>query len=600
MSISELRLSDNVTINSSDTLLGTVNISGLAAGGAAIATASVTIPTGIAIGTYYIGVIADAGSAVSESSETNNTGSYQVSITKIPGATILLVEDDNQYSFSVDSLLYYTSVLTPGTYDTYRVGSNADGPPSSFMLLYDVVIWFTGDNMGSTLRTVDENNLMTFLDAGNKKLVLVSWQYFRDLTGAVSGSITNTFVNNYLKISSFDTTLKYQASGQNGTVAGGLTLSVSGISPVDYFGYYQFTTTAAPMLKYSSSVVALQNETVGASGNSRVIYFIFPFENIVDGAPPNTKQELMNRMLSNNWSYTAPVITSLNIEVGVVGDQVTITGSNFGAVKGSSYVTFNTAQAAPADYISWSDTSIVVKVPVGATTGSITVTTTSISNGKSFIAWSKTSGATVLLIDDDGGNSYQTKYATALTNNGVVYDTYTVLTTTSNGPPVSVLSLYTAVVWVVGNDLSSTLKATDQTTLATYLGTNGGKLFISGRDLGYDIRNDAGGFYGTYLHATYNADGTGQTMVYGATGNSISGSFASGLAISESNYVDEITPDGSSTAIFSLNSAGGTPKVGLSYSGAYQVVYLSFGFHAIISQADADLLMDKIMSFFGL
>jgi uncharacterized membrane protein len=51
---------------------------------------------------------------------------------------------------------------------------------------------------------------------------------------------------------------------------------------------------------------------------------------------------------------------------------VTITGTGFGATQGSSTVKFNGTTATPT---SWSDTSIVVPVPSGATTGSIVVTT---------------------------------------------------------------------------------------------------------------------------------------------------------------------------------------------------------------------------------
>jgi hypothetical protein len=55
----------------------------------------------------------------------------------------------------------------------------------------------------------------------------------------------------------------------------------------------------------------------------------------------------------------------------VVGDSVVISGSNFGADQGWGSVTFNGTYASVA---SWSDTSIKVTVPVGATSGSVVVT----------------------------------------------------------------------------------------------------------------------------------------------------------------------------------------------------------------------------------
>ena len=217
--------------------------------------------------------------------------------------------------------------------------------------------------------------------------------------------------------------------------------------------------------------------------------------------------------------------------------------------------------------------------------------------------WTKTSSATVLLVDDRNLTASLTKYTTALNNNSVIYDTFTV-SGTNDGPPDAIMAQYTAVVWVIGDDCCvippSTLTTNDIANLTTYLGTNGGQLFISGRDLGYDISSDPSGFYGTYLHAIYNLFGSGQTTVYGASADPISGIFTSGLAISESNFVDEITPTGGGIPIFSLNSVGGTPKVGLSFSGSYKVVYTTFGFHSINNQFDADTLMSNILNFFGI
>ncbi|MGA9669747.1 MAG: FG-GAP-like repeat-containing protein, partial [Terracidiphilus sp.] len=56
--------------------------------------------------------------------------------------------------------------------------------------------------------------------------------------------------------------------------------------------------------------------------------------------------------------------------VGSVGTIVTISGTGFGTTQGSSNVTFNGVFATPT---SWSDTSIVVTVPVGAMTGNVVV-----------------------------------------------------------------------------------------------------------------------------------------------------------------------------------------------------------------------------------
>ncbi len=66
-----------------------------------------------------------------------------------------------------------------------------------------------------------------------------------------------------------------------------------------------------------------------------------------------------------------PTITLLNPTSGIAGTSVTITGTNFGATRGTSTVTFNGTAAAPT---SWSATSVVVPVPASATTGNVVVT----------------------------------------------------------------------------------------------------------------------------------------------------------------------------------------------------------------------------------
>ncbi|OGU57305.1 MAG: hypothetical protein A2X64_06225 [Ignavibacteria bacterium GWF2_33_9] len=92
--------------------------------------------------------------------------------------------------------------------------------------------------------------------------------------------------------------------------------------------------------------------------------------------------------LESNGSYliignNSPIITTLSATNGKVGDEITITGNNFGNTQTSSYVEFNGIKATA--YTQWSNTSIKVKVPVGATSGDVTVTVGAItSNGVNF------------------------------------------------------------------------------------------------------------------------------------------------------------------------------------------------------------------------
>ena len=97
----------------------------------------------------------------------------------------------------------------------------------------------------------------------------------------------------------------------------------------------------------------------------------------------------------------APYISGLSVASGPVGTAVTITGSHFGATQGSSTVTFNATAASPT---SWSDTSISVPVPTGATTGPVVVTVGGVvSNGMTFTVVNNSSAPTITSLTPNSG-----------------------------------------------------------------------------------------------------------------------------------------------------------------------------------------------------
>lgn len=69
-------------------------------------------------------------------------------------------------------------------------------------------------------------------------------------------------------------------------------------------------------------------------------------------------------------SSSAPAITGVSATTGSVGSQVVISGSGFGASVSTSMVTLN---ASPVTLNSWSNTSIVITIPTGATSGYLVV-----------------------------------------------------------------------------------------------------------------------------------------------------------------------------------------------------------------------------------
>ncbi|MBU4441897.1 MAG: IPT/TIG domain-containing protein, partial [Actinobacteria bacterium] len=88
--------------------------------------------------------------------------------------------------------------------------------------------------------------------------------------------------------------------------------------------------------------------------------------------------------ISNGVFFSVgPKITSIEPGNGPPGIEVTIKGDNLKAIQGAGKVEFNGLDAGTAN--SWSETEIKIKVPTGATTGDVVVTTTDgPSNGVPF------------------------------------------------------------------------------------------------------------------------------------------------------------------------------------------------------------------------
>ena len=91
----------------------------------------------------------------------------------------------------------------------------------------------------------------------------------------------------------------------------------------------------------------------------------------------------VNATASNGASFlVTPSITGLSADSGLVGDSITFTGTSFGASRGTSSISFNGLAAIPSV---WTDTSITVPVPAGASTGPVLVTVNgAISNPTNF------------------------------------------------------------------------------------------------------------------------------------------------------------------------------------------------------------------------
>lgn len=192
----------------------------------------------------------------------------------------------------------------------------------------------------------------------------------------------------------------------------------------------------------------------------------------------------------------------------------------------------------------------------------------------------------VLIVEDDNGENGLDAYETALDSLKISYDVGNASTA------LDIMQQYNYVIWFCGDDYSTTLTSSDQQKLASYL-DDGGKLFINGNDIGFDIHNDP--FYSNYLKATYLDDGSYSTTAFGISGDPISGDFTSGVQIN-TNYVDRISPTGGASQVFYYNSSYGC---GIKYEGDYQLVYLTFIYETMPNPEDRELLLSNVFKWFG-
>ena len=147
------------------------------------------------------------------------------------------------------------------------------------------------------------------------------------------------------------------------------------------------TLTIAAGDRREEATLAVVDDSL-AEGNERINYIVSAEGHIGNNCQLTLEDD------NDTGSATSPTISGLNPDTGAEGTSVEIAGLNFGASRGTSTVSFN--GTAVAAYTSWSDSSIVVEAPAGATTGDVVVTVGSeVSAGVSFTVTAASPGVSV-------------------------------------------------------------------------------------------------------------------------------------------------------------------------------------------------------------
>ncbi|NBD22946.1 S8 family serine peptidase [Paenibacillus glycinis] len=227
-------------------------------------------------------------------------------------AKILLVSDEEQ-TYALP--LYQDLLQSAGrSYDIVNVQAGEDGPALEKLSQYDIVIWFTGQAVGSVvngqlttvLRGADQSNLTAYLNGGGHLLLAGP--------GALTNMERSEFVTNMLHLDfirydfnrgAIDYSTWRSADGQPGTIYENQSYQISSIFysdyksndesvarmnlsvPMDDYNYEFGTYLASPFASGAAALVMSQDPTLDAEAvKERVILAGKHLESLLDYDSP--------------------------------------------------------------------------------------------------------------------------------------------------------------------------------------------------------------------------------------------------------------------------------------------------------------------------
>jgi hypothetical protein len=199
---------------------------------------------------------------------------------------ILFVDDDNSTSFDLEFMAAIEGA------NHFAVTFNFDDlgtPQSSFLSLFDAVVWNTGELQTKTIGVPAQTELIEYLDNGGA--LFVSSQGYLNHQGSASPN----FTQNYLRVLAWtqDAGCATATGVAGDPIGGGLNLPMS----------YPFADKADRITANTGGVIWLNAPANGAgvrydSGTFRTVFMSAAFEGISDvAADPNNQAAVMERIL---------------------------------------------------------------------------------------------------------------------------------------------------------------------------------------------------------------------------------------------------------------------------------------------------------------
>jgi uncharacterized repeat protein (TIGR01451 family) len=340
----------------------------------------------------------------------------------------------------------------------------------------------------------------------------------------------------------------------------------------------------------------------------------------VSGSPHSkTLAPSYDMMLSPNYQWdgtqSGQAVTYLasvtNLGFGTDSYNVARTGDAAGFTTTLWDPTFTTLLTTTAPVAAGRNTTVGVKVAIGAavangSVSTVTLSATSVASPTlSDSVQMKTIAVTntILLVDDAVGTSAITStmiYQSALNAYGKLYN----IAHLSQVPqlPQSYLKAHQVIVWYAGATYPGNL-GPYESNLAAFL-DNGGRLFMSG----WDLLDQSGGttpFVYDYLHINWDGSETQNDKGTGSTTAVISNLVTSGLGVlaytnfitirlSTLDYSDQLTPVAPAEPAFVDSGTGQTDGLTVD-TGLYKVMFLAYPYEAINDTTRQTALMARVL-----
>jgi hypothetical protein len=201
------------------------------------------------------------------------------------------------------------------------------------------------------------------------------------------------------------------------------------------------------------------------------------------------------------------------------------------------------------------------------------------------------SPAEVFLVDDDGGDTYETYFKDEITSTGRTYHHYDV--DQAGESAVNHLGLFpltSSIVWFTGDATSNTLSESEQDSLAKYL-DDGGQLFLTGQNIAEDLDATGSNFLQDYLHVSHDGNST-YLFGRGIWGNPVTGYLqlfvtAGGGGANNQNSRDILVPTAPATEFIKYVSSPtdqtnrGTAAVYVEGTGSSKAILMGFGLESV-------------------